>query len=398
MKHTESFTPLFSVLQAFYLVGYCVAVAFAAMHLQWRGCTNAEAGLVLAAGCLLGTLLGVLVSTLIDRHAAVTVKRLYPLMFLGQLLSIIALIALPLSISAVKAVYVLYMAFCLVVNPLDLKLYSDLSYAGKAPNYGFSRGMGSLAYVIASMALGPAVRRFSAALLPWAGLVMCLLQAVAHVVMFSRMPESSVSTISVRGVPLLQFFRGNKRYCLLLLGVALLFVPQTAVSNFRINIVRSVGGNESTMGLLTGFTAASEIPFMLLFTHIARRWKTGTLMRFSLFMFTVKIAAMAAANSIGTLFAASVLHGFSYALFMVTVVGYVQKVTDPADSAKAQSLMASMSTVGSVIASLSAGFLLDAMPVSSVLWLAAAFSALSTVIAFLGLEKNPEKAPAQESR
>ena len=60
--------------------------------------------------------------------------------------------------------------------------------------------------------------------------------------------------------------------------------------------------------------------------------------------------------------------------------------------------MASMSTVGSVIASLSAGFLLDAMPVSSVLWLAAAFSALSTVIAFLGLEKNPEKAPAQESR
>ena len=196
------------------------------------------------------------------------------------------------------------------------------------------------------------------------------------------MPKNMVSTISVRGVPLLQFLRGNKRYCLLLLGVALLFVPQTAVSNFRINIVRSVGGNESTMGLLTGFTAACEIPFMLLFSRIAHRWKTGT----------------AAANSIGTMFAASVLHGFSYALFMVTVVGYVQKVTDPADSAKAQSLMASMSTVGSVIASLSTGFLLDAMPVSNVLWLATAFSALSTVIAFLGLEKSPGKIITSESR
>ena len=398
MKQKDNFTPLYSMLQAFYLVGYCIAVAFAAMHLQWRGCSNAEAGSVLAAGCLLGTLLGVLASTLIDRYTAVTVKRLYPLMFLGQLLSIIALIALPLSISAIKVVYVLYMAFCLVINPLDLKLYSDLSYAGNALDYGFSRGMGSLAYVIASMALGPAVRRFSAALLPWAGLVMCLLQAAAHVIIFSRMPKNMVSTISVRGVPLLQFLRGNKRYCLLLLGVALLFVPQTAVSNFRINIVRSVGGNESTMGLLTGFTAACEIPFMLFFSRIAHRWKTGTLMRFSLFMFTVKIAAMAAANSIGTMFAASVLHGFSYALFMVTVVGYVQKVTDPADSAKAQSLMASMSTVGSVIASLSTGFLLDAMPVSNVLWLATAFSALSTVIAFLGLEKSPGKIITSESR
>ena len=137
---------------------------------------------------------------------------------------------------------------------------------------------------------------------------------------------------------------------------------------------------------------------MLLYTHISRKWKPGTLMRFSLIMFTAKIAAMAAANSIGTMYAASVLHGFSYALFMVTVVGYVQRVTDPADSAKAQSLMASMSTVGSVIASLSAGLLLDAMPVSRVLWLAAAFSAFSTVIAFLGLENGPGKTPAQESR
>ena len=398
MKQTKSFTPLFSFLQAFYLVGYCVAVAFAAVHLQWRGCTNTEVGLVLAAGCLLGTLLGVIVSTLIDRHAAITVKRLYPLMFLGQLVSIITLIALPLSISAIKVVYVLYMAFCLVVNPLDLKLYSDLYYSGKAPDYGFSRGMGSLSYVIASMALGPAVRRFSAGLLPWAGLAMCLLQAAAHIVMFFRMPESTVSTISVRGVPLRRFLRNNKRYCLLLLGVALLFVPQTAVSNFRINIVRSIGGDESTLGLLTGFTAAWEIPFMLLYTHIARRWKTGTLMRFSLIMFTVKIAAMAAANSIVTMYAASVLHGFSYALYMVTVVGYVQKVTDSADSAKAQSLMASMSMLGSVIASLSTGLLLDAMSVSSVLWLAAAFSALSTVIAFLGLEKNPGNAPLPEQR
>lgn len=398
MKQTKSFTPLFSVLQAVYLTGYCVAVAFAAVHLQWRGCTNTEAGLVLAAGCLLGTLLGVFLGTLIDRYTAITVQRMYPLMFLGQLVSIITLIALPLSISAVKVVYVLYMAFCLVVNPLDLKLYSDLYYAGKAPDYGFSRGMGSLSYVIASMALGPAVRRFSAGLLPWAGLAMCLLQAAAHIVMFFRMPESTVSTISVRGVPLRRFLRANRRYSLLLLGVALLFVPQTAVSNFRINIVRSIGGDESTLGFLTAFTAATEIPFMLLYTHISLKWKPGTLMRFSLIMFTAKIAAMAAANSIGTMYVASVLHGFSYALFMVTVVGYVQRVTDPADSAKAQSLMASMSTVGSVIASLSAGLLLDAMPVSRVLWLAAAFSAFSTVIAFLGLENGSGKTPAQESR
>ena len=55
-------TVAFALTQATYWMSYSTAIGFAAVYLQSLGCTNTWVGLVLAAGCLAGTLLGALLS------------------------------------------------------------------------------------------------------------------------------------------------------------------------------------------------------------------------------------------------------------------------------------------------------------------------------------------------
>lgn len=396
MKQTKGLNVLYSAVQGTYWMSYCASVTFAVIFLLAHGSNNTEAGIVLSAGCLLGALLGVLLGALIDRHPACTVPRLFPFMTAGQALTLALMLILQPQGIVLGIIYSLYMAFFIAVGALDLKLYGDLSDSGNV-NYGLARGMGSLAYVIASVSLGIIVKHFSANTLLYAGLLICALEAIIHWIIFRCMPPVSVRTISERGTTLVRFLKGNGNYCLLLLGAVLLFVPHSLQASFLINIVRAVGGNEADMGLVDGFTAAVEIPVMLLYAVLARRLKHSRLLRISVIMLTFKILAMAAAKSIGGLYAASLLQMPSYALYIVAVVPYAAMVTDPRDFAKAQSLINAMPTVGAVITGLMGGRLLDILPVSQVLYIAAAISALGTILALLGTRKAPDKVERQET-
>ncbi|MBQ9648351.1 MAG: hypothetical protein IJV43_08335, partial [Oscillospiraceae bacterium] len=138
-----SLTAAYSAVQASFWMSYCVAVSFAAVYLQGLGYSNAALGAVLAAGNLFGALLGPALSALIDRYDRFTAARLTPVVLAAQ--------AAPLTL--------------LVLTPP----------AGAAVDYGFARGMGSLAYVLASVLLGAWVERASVRAVPVAGLALCAL-------------------------------------------------------------------------------------------------------------------------------------------------------------------------------------------------------------------------------
>lgn len=395
MKQAKGLNALYSAVQGIYWMSYCASVTFAVIFLVAHGSNNTEAGFVLSTGCLLGALLGVLLGALIDRHPGCTVPKLFPCLMIGQALTLALMLILQPHGVVLGVIYSLYMACFIAVGALDLKLYGDLS-SNSNINYGLARGMGSLAYVIASVALGMFVKHFSANILLYAGIVICIGEAIIHWIIFQRIPAASTKPVTERGTTLIRFLKGNRGYCLLLLGTVLLFVPHSLQASFLINIVRAVGGNEADMGLVDGFTAAVEIPVMLLYAVLAQRLKHSRLLRISLVMLTFKVLAMAAAKSIGGLYAASLLQMPSYALYIVAVVPYAAMVTDSRDFAKAQSLINAMPTVGSVISGLIGGRLLDILPVSQVLYAAAVLSLLGTVLALLGTRKASDKVEREQ--
>ena len=182
------------------------------------------------------------------------------------------------------------------------------------------------------------------------------------------------------------FVSKNRMFCLMLFGTIIIFIAHNMDGNFLINEVTALGGDRTVMGYVAAFTAIVEVPVMMFVSKLPKKWKTVQYIRMSFVFFVLKILAYALAPTIPLFFAARVLQAPSYALYTVLIVGYANSVVDAKDSAKAQSLAFSMTTVGSVLASLIGGRLFDnpALGAKGTMLIATAIAAVGAVIALIG--------------
>lgn len=389
MKRRGWITALYSGIQGSFWMSFCVCISFAAVYLQWLGYSNTELGLILAAGNLSGAWLGPYLSSLIDRFERFSAGRMIPLLLAAQTASLALLAVCPFKGAAASVGFVLYIAFCIAVNSLNLKLYVDAAYGGLSVNYGISRGVGSLAFVLLSLALGIAAERLGAGILPYVGMFLSGLQLLAHFLFCKRVTDVGPGRGGTQqGASLSKFLLTNRRFCVLLLGIALLFCAHNIVFNFLINVTDHVGGTTATMGIINGFMAAVEIPVMIVFSRLFGKRSIGGILRISFVFFTLKSAAIAAASSVPLLFAAILLQAPSFALYTAAIVPYVDRVIPHRDSAKAQSLVFSMTQVGAVLSSLVGGVLYDNLSVTATLWIACAICAAGTLIASAGITRS----------
>ena len=375
MSEKRIVTALYSWIQGSFWMSFCVSVSFAAVYLQGLGYDNTTLGLILACGNLLGALLGPALSSLVDRKRTVSAVRLIPALLFMQALCLALLLSFPKRCAVTALAYVAFIAFSLSVNSMNLKLYVDFSYRGMTINYGLTRGMGSLAFVLASTLLGVLTERLSVRILPAAGLALTLFQLTAHLCLCRHLPPEGDGA----------FLRAHRRFGVLLAGTALVFFAHNTVSSFLINITRAVGGSTEDMGYINSFMAAVEIPVMLLFTSLFGHRRISSLLRAAFGFFVLKTAAVALAPSVPALYAAFLLQAPSFALYTAAIVPYTAQTIDYADAAKAQSLAFSMTTLGSVLASLISGWLLDRVSVAATLGIAVGVCILGAAIACFGV-------------
>ncbi len=369
-------------------MGFCTSASFASVYLLSLSYTNTELGIVLATGNLLGAFLGPWASSLVDRSERISAAELLPPILILQVVMIALLLLFPVKGLVTSLAYVLFIAFSVSVNSLNLKLYTDAVHMGADIDYAFTRGMGSLAYVLLSVSLGGLVKIFSARVIPLAALFVSILQFSAFLSIRRKLPSGGcvpVKTVSHPASSIGAFLHHNRHFTVLLLGTALLFLAHNTASNFMINVVRNVGGDAGTLGLVSGFTATVEIPVMMLYHKLFGKRNPSVLLAIAFAAFVVKTFAIAMSGSIASLFSALVLQAPSFALYTSAIVPYVSETVPFEDSAKAQSLAYSMTTLGSVMASLISGYLYDHIGVSRTLWVACAFCIVGASVAFLGL-------------
>ena len=212
----------------------------------------------------------------------------------------------------------------------------------------------------------------------------------------SAMPPAE-NEIRERSSSLPVFIRENRMFCLMLFGTIIIFTSHSMDGNFLINEIRNLGGNTAIMGYVAAFTAITEVPIMMFASRLPKRWSTVQYIRLALVLFVFKALAYALAPNIPLFFASRVFQAPSYALYTVLIVGYADSQVARKDSAKAQSLAFSMTTIGAVIASLIGGRMYDTTSVRTTLLTAAAIALAGCVIATLGTLKKPErKLPAAE--
>ena len=371
-------------------MAFCVVTAYAAVYLQGVGCTNGELGLILALGNVGGALLSPVLGARIDRNRSLRHASVVNVLLAVQVVLLVLLRVHPRHDLLTAVCYVLYMTAMMPVNAVNLDLCVRLERAKAPLNFGFARSMGSFSFVILSTLLGVVTARWGHLSLPFAGLAVVLFQFIGNRLVdrdlrfYETANPPAEADARERSSSLPAFIRENRMFCLMLFGTIIIFIAHNMDGNFLINEIRELGGDTAIMGYVAAFTAITEVPIMMFSSKLPKRWSTVQYIRLAFVFFVFKALAYALAPSVPLFFAARIFQAPSYALYTVLIVSYADHQVARKDSAKAQSLAFSMTTVGSVLASLIGGRMFDTVGVKPTMLTAAAIAAVGAVIAMAG--------------
>lgn len=382
----------YSLLQMAYWVTSAVLFCFTTVFLQFRGYSNYEIGIVFAAGNIIGFVIQPIIAGYIDRTQRRTLLRFIRLTALLSVLLMLAVYLLPSGSVSLIGAYSLLIAGSTLLNPLCISLSFYIESWGCGINFSRARALGSFAYAVCNVALGMLVQRVSENAVPAVFIVFAALLGAATLLFnpgdraHRSMPEKKVEHNDEKPSSLHEFARENKRFMLFLVGTAVLYFTHSMICNFMIEFIRNIGGGSEDMGWILAFMTVMEVPIMLLFPKLTKRFKCSSLLRVAVIMFTVKELMIFLAPNIAALYAAEALQAFSFALFVPASVGYVGEVIAKHNAVKGQAFVTAMMTLGSIFASYIGGLLLDTSTPKITLLVGVIVSAVGTLIMLCSIE------------
>lgn len=400
----------YAILQATYWISQCVIGGFAVVFLHAKNFDNTQIGIVLSVASILSIIMQLMVSSFADKSKKISLRYIViGLMFIVFALGLILLIS-PYSFLVIAVSYIFIMALQSTLNPLFNSLAVEYINQGVPMNYGFARGMGSIAYAITSYVMGIYVTSFGTGSLFLIFLICYCLVIVSAFTFKIRVPKSTVLPAQIardekscsekeylkqdaegkkspEPTSLLRFFIKYKKFSLQLIGIALLFYSQNIIYTYLINIIENVGGNSTDLGISLAITAAVELPTMVGFIFIVRKFKCSTLIKVSAFFFLVKAGVVWLAPNILIIHFSQVLQMLAYALFIPASVYYVNAIIEEQDKVKGQAMLGVAMCVAGTIANISGGKMLDTIGVKDMLLLGTIVTACGFIIVCFSTQK-----------
>jgi len=383
----------YTAVQVFYWMGACCVTGYGAVFLKGRGFNNTALGLTIALGNIAGLLLSAILSSAVDRYKKINVFHcLFGLLSVEAVLEL--LLASTRGASMWVAMIIIVLMSCVISGqPMINQMCFYLDHTGKYINYGFSRSIGSLFYVPVTLTVGRLCSSISIEILPKLGIItICIQMVVFFVIQFLKNKYQNDGEAQGKteeaGLSMAEFVKKNKRFFLFCLGTTVVFSSHYLSANFAINIIENLGGDAANVGMYSASMALCEVPFMLCYTRITRNIKCSSVIVFAVFMYILRSIVTALAPSLTMLYLTSVTQGLSYALITPALVDYASLVVDYRDSAKAQSLSISATTVGSILASCFGGVMLDAMSVQRTMLVAVAVCCVGVMITMAAIDRK----------
>ena len=395
MKNSEKKLNIdYAALHAVYWTLSGVIFCFTTVFLQFKGYSNYEIGIIFALGNIFGFVLQPLVAGYIDRSGKRVLLRCIRMTAALSLLLMLEVLMLPKNCLPLTAAYVILLAGNTLLQPLCISLSFYLESWGYRINFSVARAVGSLAYSLCTVVLGILVQSVSENSVPITYIVFSFILGLITLLFSSKeRKHCAVLETSAAGDPekpsgIVEFIRENRRFTLFLAGTALLFFTHSLIGNFMIEFIRNIGGDSADLGNVLAFMTLTEVPVMLLFSRLTRRFRCSSLLRFAVIMFTVKELLIYLAPNIAVLYAAELLQAFSFAIFIPASVRYVDEVVVKRNAVKGQAFVTTMITLGSIFASYIGGFLLDNSSPSFTLLTGVIVSVLGTLVMLFAIQKT----------
>ena len=380
---TRKLTFPYSLIMAFYWANFAVLLNYASVYLLGRGLPNTSIGLLISAASLLAAAAQPLLGSYADRPESPSVKKL---LLIGCLCFLLLAAGIIFSADVSSPLLIVTYTLAITVMQSMMTLTNALgtvsARAGHRVNFGIARGIGSLAYALVSLAIGSAAARLGNEIIPLVSIVLYAALFLCVLPFPFKKPETPPKSASLRK----PFLRRYPAFSIVLAASVCLYTSHSLLNNFMFQILSSKGGGSEALGISSAVGALVEIPMMFLFARLLRRIPVRRWMIISGFAFLLKSIGSLLVPNVYGFYAVQTLQLFAFAVLAVASVYYADECMAPEDAVKGQAFLAMTSTVGSVIASATGGWLIDSFGIPVLLGVSIAASALGAVIMYLGID------------
>jgi len=371
-------------LQAFYWMIFCPIYSFSSVFLLSRDFSNQQIGWVIAIGNILAVFLQPALGTLIDRVKTLTLKKVMIILSALCLVFLCGLLYLHIGLTWLAIFYILVVVLLITMQPLVTSITFEHINTGRNINFGVTRAAGSLGFAILSTLLGFWILRTSPSIIP---VFAAFLLAGFLILLFifpaakkqgdpNDQPDRNLAISKPTG----NFLGRYHRLVPFLLGVACLFIFHTTINTFLAQIMASVDGKTSDLGISLTIAAVCEMPAFLGFNWLASRFSGGGLLKFSGIMYALRSFVFVAASSVLMVNIGQGLQAISFAVFIPASVYYMNHWMREEDKVKGQTYVTGLATFGGVVGSIIGGWLLDHASVFMLLVFASAAAVIGCLL------------------
>ena len=387
----------YTLINVLYFVAFCTIHAYAAVFLLDKGFTNTQVGIALAISNILSVIGQPLVAGIIDRGKFLTNRLTVMFSSLFLLLGSLTLIFVNTEKVPIFAIFVLMYTIQFVYMPMMIAMNFEYAKAGCNINFGLARGLGSAGFAVTSFFLGKAVENYGTNVILYVTIA-AMTVMVIHVFFFKKpKTEEAEDTSEIikekEGSGFFAFVKKYPFFIVFLIGTACCFFAHNMINDFMIQIIRSLGGNETQLGYATFLQAILELPGMALIGYVLKKISERHMLVFSAVSFFVKTAILIFATSMIGMYVSQSFQMFAYAVFIPVAAYFADNVMAENDKVKGQAFINSAITLGGVFSNLICGKLLDAFGVKTMILVGVAVCLVGVGIVVIAIYPMMKKVP-----
>ena len=385
---------------------YAVVSSFASVFMLAKGYANAQIGMTLAAANILAVVLQPLTANLADRSQKIGAIGISGIMTVMMMVFTLGMFFFGGGGVALCITFVLLIAWHTALQPMFNALTFKLEESGIPVNFGIARSVGSLAYSILVAILGTLVEHLGIMTLPMTSEITCCMLLISLILTKRIFDKAKAQRLASEGqktgeerkpvsadqepeetISLMEFIRRNKLFFVLNIGVVGLFFSNSVLNNYMVQIVTDVGGTSEDMGRILGVMAFLEIPTMVFFSRLKRKFSCQLLLKVAAVGFTVKIGLCWLAGSVGMLYVAQLFQLVSFALFLPGMVYFTGENMSQGEAVRGQALFTTMITITTIFSSLLGGWILDVSGAKTLTFISTLATAVGAVIIFAVVDR-----------
>ncbi len=362
-------------MQGLFWMLFCVSSGFISLYLQGRGLGNAAIGSVTAFFGILAALLQPVLGGLTDRNKRFTWRRMILILTIPFLL---ICILMPLIPGAWAGAFFMGMLILIgnTIIPFVNSAHFYYTHAGEYVNFGVARGIGSALFAVAALLIGRLAENYGIEMVPIAGIILAsLLIFVVHRMPLTKEPIEMAPEAKTRQKGFLLHYPA---FTLMLIACLLMFTTHNIVNTYLLQIIQSLGGNSGQLGVALAIQAIVEVPVLFGFSKLLKRFSPKGLMLTAGIGFALKALMYALSGSVSMIYLIQFTQMISFALFASASIFYTSESIAKEDQTTGQAFMTSMMAAGTVLGSLSGGWLLELSGVTTML-------SVNVIIAMLGV-------------